>query len=321
MLLCGAAVALTPSPACAPPRSQTHAHKMTVRMTEADEDEVPTSRVASWYDSGIRLGSAPEQPAKVVAISEMKGVVVPTSSITTPPENDTSAPRAAAWNPKGITEIKFCVPEYLSAAPEYLDGSMPGDVGFDPMCLVGLSTAKSDIFVDVNELSTLGAASARKDRMAAMSTEEVQQAVSWMRAAEIKHGRLAMLAAAGWPISELVNERGLATLTNGRAPSLFNGHLGDSTFFLFLLLASASYVEIATIPGAQADARPGDIGFDPLSLGARTAHPDAKARQEEVQLAEIKHGRVAMMAITGFAVQEFLWGTPVVQQTPWFFGR
>ena len=35
--------------------------------------------------------------------------------------------------------------------------------------------------------------------------------------------------------------------------------------------------------------------------------------------AEIKNGRAAMMAITGFAVQEFIWGTPVVAQTPLFF--
>jgi|TARA_B110000196_G_C20539392_1_gene383698 light-harvesting complex II chlorophyll a/b binding protein 4 len=30
-------------------------------------------------------------------------------------------------------------------------------------------------------------------------------------------------------------------------------------------------------------------------------------------------GRAAMMGITGFAVQECVWGTPVVDQTPFFF--
>ena len=38
-----------------------------------------------------------------------------------------------------------------------------------------------------------------------------------------------------------------------------------------------------------------------------------------LQTAEVKHGRAAMMGITGFAVQEFFWGTPVVEQTPFFF--
>ena len=35
-----------------------------------------------------------------------------------------------------------------------------------------------------------------------------------------------------------------------------------------------------------------------------------------MQLAEIKNGRLAMMAITGMAVQEFVWGTPVIDQVP-----
>ena len=39
----------------------------------------------------------------------------------------------------------------------------------------------------------------------------------------------------------------------------------------------------------------------------------------DLQTAEIKNGRAAMMAITGFAVQEFVWGKPVVALTPWFF--
>ena len=34
---------------------------------------------------------------------------------------------------------------------------------------------------------------------------------------------------------------------------------------------------------------------------------------------EIKHGRIAMMAILGFAIQEALYNQPVVQETPFFF--
>ena len=54
----------------------------------------------------------------------------------------------------------------------------------------------------------------------------------------------------------------------------------------------------------------GDLGFDPLNL---------KDKRSDMAVAEIKNGRLAMMAVTGFAVQEFIWGTPVVQQTPQFF--
>ena len=39
-----------------------------------------------------------------------------------------------------------------------------------------------------------------------------------------------------------------------------------------------------------------------------------------MELCEIKHGRLAMLAISGYAAQEFVTGIPVVQQTPFFFG-
>ena len=48
--------------------------------------------------------------------------------------------------------------------------------------------------------------------------------------------------------------------------------------------------------------------------------PNAKD-MDAMKLAEIKNGRLAMMAITGMAVQEFVYGTPVIAQTPFFFGR
>ena len=41
----------------------------------------------------------------------------------------------------------------------------------------------------------------------------------------------------------------------------------------------------------------------------------------EKRVSELKNGRLAMMAITGMAVQEFVYGTPVIAQTPFFFGR
>lgn len=61
--------------------------------------------------------------------------------------------------------------------PAYLDGNLAADAGFDPLRL------------------------ATADLPGAPSTTE--RRVMWYREAEVKHARLAMLAAAGWPASEL----------------------------------------------------------------------------------------------------------------------
>ena len=142
-----------------------------------------------------------------------------------------------------------------------------------------------------------------------------------MREAELKHARLAMLAAAGWPLAELWSPF-KGAMTNGRAPSLFNGHLFDPNNIVFTLLVfgGLAYVEVDTM-GKQAN-----LKFDPLGLYDKIPQEDLKLgpvelkkSKEDLALSEIKHGRAAMMAITGFAVQEFVWGTPVVKLTPMFF--
>merc|ERR1719253_1733789 len=117
--------------------------------------------------------------------------------------------------------------------------------------------------------------------------------LAWYREAEIKHARLAMLAAFGWPISELTNFGNLLT-GDGRAPSLLNGGLGE---------INAVYWEAKGLDkqfGKKDDYLPGMLGFDPLgadSPGMRTA--------------EITNGRVAMLAITVYALEEALTKSPI----------
>ena len=129
-------------------------------------------------------------------------------------------------------------PAYLRApvpamvAPAYLDGSLAGDIGFDPLCLTALARRGPDSILD-GTLSTED----RQAQMLKMPAEEQRLSVAWMREAEVKHGRLAMLAAAGWPLAELLNSGSLYT-SGGRAPSLFNGGLFDGPLGPFLFLAT-----------------------------------------------------------------------------------
>ena len=54
---------------------------------------------------------------------------------------------------------------------------------------------------------------------------------------------------------------------------------------------------------------PGNLGFDPLNL-----YPKDKEGQDRMKLAEIKHGRVAMMAVTAFAFQEAISNMGVIDE-------
>jgi hypothetical protein len=77
----------------------------------------------------------------------------------------------------------------------------------------------------------------------------------WMREAEVKHARLAMLAAAGWPLAELWHG-GLSNLlglpyelevTQGRSLSVLNGGLGEVAPFMLAVALAISVVEVKTL--------------------------------------------------------------------------
>merc|ERR1711998_712511 len=104
--------------------------------------------------------------------------------------------------------------------------------------------------------------------------------------------------------------------TAGRAPSLLNGGLEENQIPWFLLTVGmvASLAEIFTSqlkennPGMYG---PGNMGFDPLGL-----YPTDAATQDQYKLAELKHGRVAMLAIV---LEEAISGTSFLRETPVLF--
>merc|ERR1712086_284966 len=175
--------------------------------------------------------------------------------------------------------------------PKLLDGTMAGDVGFDPFGFAGKE--KADLM--------------------------------YMREAEIKHSRLAMLAVIGWPLAELFDKpladaAGLPTLLTktGESPSLLNGGLDKvAVSYWVAVTALAGIVEIENMKMKDEKAKnylPGDCNFDPLNF-----FPNDKNGQMAMMTKEIKHGRIAMLAVLGFAVQEAIYNKPVVAETPFFF--
>merc|ERR1740124_576451 len=144
------------------------------------------------------------------------------------------------------------------------------------------------------------------------------------REAEIKHARLAMLAAAGWPISELFDKK-IASLFNlppvldatNRVPSVLNGGMEKiSLKYWGACLALAAVIDVyqTFFLSSKKEYSPGDLGFDPFGL-----YPKDEEGQKRMETAEIKNGRLAMIAITAFAAQEFVSHIAIVDQVPFFF--
>lgn len=118
----------------------------------------------------------------------------------------------------------------------------------------------------------------------------------WFREAELKHGRAAMLAAAGFVVPEFVRIPG-EQFSFAALPRVIDAHdaLPESMIQIFLWI---SFLEAVSFPALanmnEFDRQPGDFGFDPLGL-----YPTDPAKRKERQLQELKNGRLAMIAIGG----------------------
>lgn len=147
------------------------------------------------------------------------------------------------------------------------------------------------------------------------------------REAEIKHGRLAMLASVGWPLSEiyhpylskLSNKMDMLSL-NGKAPSILNGGLDriNPAFFMAIIVFTATVESIGLNNDYNNyfnDRIPGDLGFDPIKL---YVNKDPRTKRD-LELKELNNGRLAMVAITYYALSEFLNNMPVIKNTPFLF--
>lgn len=138
------------------------------------------------------------------------------------------------------------------------------------------------------------------------------------REAELKHGRLAMLASVGWPLSEkyhpylsnLINKENLLAV-GGKAPSLLNGGLEkiNPAFFMMIIILSTTIESLAISKKYDKNIIPGDLAFDPLKLYSTK---DVKTKRE-LELKELNNGRLAMIAITYYVISEFITKMPIIK--------
>jgi len=130
---------------------------------------------------------------------------------------------------------------------------------------------------------------------------------AYYRALELKHGRVAMLATLGFFVPELFgtwpNDAGLFDGSNPITAITTVPPLG-----LLQIVGVVGLIESTTGKGAEGGRVPGDIGFDPLGLSA-------DGIDEKLALAELKNGRLAMIASIAFIVQTALTGKGIIAST------
>jgi hypothetical protein len=173
------------------------------------------------------------------------------------------------------------------APPAHLDGTMPGDFGFDPLSL------------GVNK-----------------------EALNWYRNAELQNGRWAMLGVAGIIFPAELTRQGLLNVPDwadaGKVYAESENPIPFASllmvqFFLFNFVEIKRWQDIKK-PGSQAEAGsflgfesafkgtgvsgyPGGP-FNPLGLGN-----SSKESMDDFKWREIRNGRLAMMAFLGFVAQ------------------
>jgi hypothetical protein len=190
------------------------------------------------------------------------------------------------------------------AAPKFVPAKSLGDYGFDPLGLGG------------------------------------DNRVVPFRHAELKHGRLAMLAAVAWPIQEIFHPALVDALretnptatdvlveSGGMSPSLLNGGLEQLEIAPALAIAVfvGSVIDLQDMKNRQAaglafnewslDSTAGDLMFDPLNIASGLPAEGRLKAQE----AELLNGRLAMMAVASYVAIEYGFDTSVVSFTPDLF--
>ena len=157
-------------------------------------------------------------------------------------------------------------------APPALDGSMAGDVGFDPL---GFTRAFD---------------------------------VKWMREAELKHGRVAMLAVLGFIATGAGFHLPDPVFSGTKPLDVLSGLAESRPLALIQIVAAITWIEL--VAGKQDPSKdPGDVGS--FGDNFKPADPEEYAA---LQLKELKNGRLAMLASMGLIVQELITGENIVDQ-------
>lgn len=201
------------------------------------------------------------------------------------------------------------------SVPALLDGSLPGDAGFDPCYLSTKADSMSNYFNGI------------------FDGNAPTDGLTWYREAELMHGRIAMVAVVGFIAP------GFGTLPDGDDPLIsfaytnpleaFSGAPALSLVQIFLFMVYMEFRRINIILADGPNYMAGDSQkwgqgegrFNPFNLNY------TPEEYFEKQLQETKHGRLAMIGLLGLYFQANASGLSVVDQlsaafvTPGYYAK
>lgn len=210
---------------------------------------------------------------------------------------------------------------------------LPGDFGFDPFHLADkdlfLSTQQRiiSLFPDNNKdkKSLFPNSDNNKNTMLSSNSSAISSSTSSLRPkalilrdyreAEIRHGRLAMIAAIIWPLQEMLDRLLLVNMYGG--PLLLQTiTLPYFPLLMTLILLLLGYLDIYSQSIKEQDMLgeaflPGDCFWDPLQIlqpGSKTYNRMVRNMQER----ELFNGRAAMLAIGAYLIEEFIAGKAII---------
>mmetsp|Transcript_65250 Transcript_65250/g.121647 ORF Transcript_65250/g.121647 Transcript_65250/m.121647 type:complete len:312 (-) Transcript_65250:55-990(-) len=131
--------------------------------------------------------------------------------------------------------------------------------------------------------------------------------VQWLREAELKHGRIAMLAFVGVMVQSGFHFPGRPdvewTEALGACCADKNARLGILQILVFIFIIEGKFYSGDMWVG-MGEREAGDLGWDPLKLSRKEGY-DAK----KVQLQELKNGRLAMIGMASLACNKLIPGS------------
>lgn len=126
----------------------------------------------------------------------------------------------------------------------------------------------------------------------------------FLREAELKHCRLAMLGTLGFIITDFIRLPGdihAISAVNAHNVAVGTGALAQVLVFVSALEAVSVVAVKETLEGKRA---PGDFGFDPLGFSAGKSDKV----KNDYALKELENGRLAMLAFGGIVTQAVVTG-------------